>query len=67
VTIGQGGWKPEKYSEENLIVMEVYEGISGHGHFVERMLGGRIIVIFHLNPIDNSLRDITINAYGFDL
>ncbi len=39
VKTGQGVLKPEKYSEENLIFIETYESISGHGHFAERILG----------------------------
>lgn len=63
----QEDWHLGRYSDENLVVLTYYAADRSHGHALQRMLGGRIKIIFRLNPVDNSLMDITVNVYGTDL
>ncbi len=63
----QNDWHLGKYSNESLAVLTFFAADRSHGHLLQRMLGGRIVLVFRLNPTDNSLVDITVKVWGTDL
>lgn|GEM_PF-6762106 len=63
----QKDWHLGRYLDENLVVLTYYAADRSHSHALQRMLGGKIKIIFRLNPVDNSLMDITVKVYGTDI
>ncbi len=58
-------WQPKYIAHEYGIVLRVWS--ITRGPLLHRILSGRIIVFLELDPADNSLQDITVDATGFAL
>ena len=58
-------WNPKQISQRYGVVLRVWP--TERGHLLKRILVGQIIIFLQLDPVDNSLTNITVDASGFEL